>query len=1058
MATKRPQLAKLTRPRLHNAVARERLFAVLDEAREHKPAICVIGPPGAGKTTLVASWLDARGIKGIWYQVDPGDADLATFFYYLGEAAKTFIRKGQRPLPTLTPEYLHDVEGFSRRFFRELFARLPNGAAVVLDNYQEVAPEQPFHQLIAQAVDEVPEGLMVIAVNRRDPPDCYARLIGNDMVDLIDWDALKLTVEESRDIANERTQLSENEIVRLHEQSGGWAAGLTLLLESPSRARNAVAGVERIFDYFASQIFDRALVEIQRFLAITAFLPRVTVPVAEALTGHLRAGEILDDLYRRHLFTHRRAGDVPTYQYHALFQQFLRSQALMCFEKEELRRLKTEAATLLEEEQPEAALDLHCEAASWDEAIRIIVDLAPKLIAQGRWQTLQEWVLRLPEKNVSANPFVRYWLGCSKVLVDPVAARPVLENAFQTFLKTGNELWQILCGAAILEAICYEFSHFPDIDRWLDHIAPLLAKKLYLPTVEDELRLHSAIVMAATIRAPEHPLLAHSVARVEELLMQPLDVNLKLAAATMLHFFSHLAVEPVAERIASQEAAPLVGLNHAAPIRTARFLTVEGYTHYMHGRYDDALACFDRAIAITAEHRLDDVMLNAEIFRALCQCRGGMLEQAAQSVHRLEMIKHPLKDLRIAPLCFLKGILSCKQGHAGQAREYVLETLSMPRRPGMFVAELHMRIICANILVAAGDYANAAELLQQARAGIVGPVTSHFAAVIGMNQAWRAHRQGCLAQRDELLREALRSANDDRSRMRLRWYENALSELLPIALTEGIEPDMARKLAREFEVRPALPVNENWPWPVKVYTLGRFGVGLYDKPLSFSRKTPRRLIRLLKALISFGGREVPEQKLIDALWPDEEGDAAEHALTVALHRLRRLLGDSHAILVEDGTVSLNREHVWIDALEIEPVFAVAEDALARSDQAAFDQAVKTLGLLYKGQFLPADTDAPWSVSMRERLKARFVQFVNDYGERLECSGRWDESADWYRRGLAADDLSESFYQGLMRCHLETGRCAEGLSVFRRMRQILSVTLGIQPSPQSEALHHSLQSR
>lgn len=139
---RRPQLAKLTRPRLHKAVARERLFALLDEAHEHKPAICVAGPPGAGKTTLVASWLDTRGIKGIWYQVDAGDADLATFFYYLGEAAKAFTRNGQRPLPALTPEYLHDVEGFSRRIFRELFARLPKGASLVLDNYQDVAPEQ----------------------------------------------------------------------------------------------------------------------------------------------------------------------------------------------------------------------------------------------------------------------------------------------------------------------------------------------------------------------------------------------------------------------------------------------------------------------------------------------------------------------------------------------------------------------------------------------------------------------------------------------------------------------------------------------------------------------------------------------------------------------------------------------------------------------------------------------------------------------------------------------------------------------------------------------------
>ena len=99
--------------------------------------------------------------------------------------------------------------------------------------------------------------------------------------------------------------------------------------------------------------------------------------------------------------------------------------------------------------------------------------------------------------------------------------------------------------------------------------------------------------------------------------------------------------------------------------------------------------------------------------------------------------------------------------------------------------------------------------------------------------------------------------------MRLRWYANALSELLPIALTHGIEPDIARNLAREFDVRPEPLDIEEWPWPVKIYTLGRFGVVLRDKPLSFPRKTPRRLIGLLKALVSFAaackqGGESPE--------------------------------------------------------------------------------------------------------------------------------------------------------------------------------------------------------
>ena len=708
------------------------------------------------------------------------------------------------------------------------------------------------------------------------------------------------------------------------------------------------------------------------------------------------------------------------------------------------------------ESEPDAAFRLYVEIESWQKAASIITSQARKLVGQGRWQTLLEWIEALPPDNMRCNPVIKYWRGSSTILVDPAKARPILEEAYQDFHAQRDSLWQLLCASAILEAICYEFSDFSAIDEWLQRIGPLLAEKLVLPAAEDELRLHASILMGATIRVPDHPLLTASVARVEELLMQPLDVNLRLGAATMLHFYSHLVVDPVAEQIADQFAVPLIQLSEAAPIRVARYLTVAGYTHYMHGRYGQAVPILEQAVAITEKHRLDHVMLNSLTFLALCQCRAQLLEDAERTIQRLEKVSRPFRELRIAPESLVRAVLADKLGQREKAKAYVIDTLSSPRRPGMYVAELHLRIICSNILVASGDYDRAADLIDQTYTSIQGLATKHFTAIVFMNLAWLCHGKGSFSDRNAFLSKALQHAKDHKSRLRLNWYPNALSELLPIALNESIEPGIAYDLAREFGVRPVHARIEQWPWHVKVYTLGSFRVVLHDKPLSFPRKTPRRLIALLKALIAFGGEGIPDLKLIDALWPDEEGDAALHALSAAVHRLRRLLGDARALVVDDGTVSLNREFVWIDVLESVNAFVAAESALGRGDEAAFTHAVRVLGNLYKGPFLPLDAEEPWSVSMREQLKARFVQIVIDYGAQLELAERWDEAADWYRRGVTADDLTETFYQGLMRCHIKTGRCAEGLSVFRRMKQVLSVTLGVHPSPQSEVLHRSLQ--
>ena len=246
--------------------------------------------------------------------------------------------------------------------------------------------------------------------------------------------------------------------------------------------------------------------------------------------------------------------------------------------------------------------------------------------------------------------------------------------------------------------------------------------------------------------------------------------------------------------------------------------------------------------------------------------------------------------------------------------------------------------------------------------------------------------------------------------------------------------------------KPPHDAPDKWPWPVRIVTLGHFEVQVNGEKLEYSRKIPRKTLLLLKAIVALGGRDVPEQALCDALWGDEEGDAARNAQSITILRLRKLLGSNESVLQQGGKVSLNPELCWVDAWVFEARPADAESAIR-----------KVLNL-YGGTFLPEDVDAPWSVPARERLRGKFIHVLSAHGAALESQGDEAGALQCYLRGLDADPIVESFHQGLMRCYERLGKRTEAFSAYRRLKHTLSVVLGVPASDATQRLFQNMLHR
>ena len=985
-------------------------------------------------------------------------------------------------MPLLTPEYLPNIEGFTRRFFRELFARLPDGATLVLDNYQEVPADQRFHVVVAQSIDEVPQGINVIVISRRDPPDCYARLIANENGSLIEWEELRLSSQEAYAISAKRTTMTPQDFDTLYRASDGWAAGLTLMLERVRRngiVPEAMAAETReaVFNYFAGVIFDRLPPETQHVCMTTALLPQITARGAELVSGEPQASRLLERLYRERLYTDRRmvvAADrdprpgnemlVATYQYHPLFRAFLLDRGRLAWTAETRERWLLNAVSLLEVSgQVSDAIAILIEIGQWTRAAELIVVQAPRLIAEGRWQTLHAWLHRLPDDRLQETPWLVYWWGVSLLAINQVDARKLLERSHALMQAGGDVAGQLLSAAGAIDSHYFQWASFTEMDRWIAVIQNLLVLQPAFDSIEAELHVNSSLLMALSYRQPGNPLLPRCVARVRDLLDTEIDVNQRVTAGTFLLGYCYFAAEyGLATRIIAT-IEPLLSHSDVTPLSRLWWRARVGYHGYHIADYLGALRALDEAASTSHSHGLAGLhsaepML--EFFKTLVALGSRDPATAQESVATLRRLANPLRRMDMWYLRFSESLMALLGNDLPASLELAHASIRSASEMGMAYVHEFSLTLTVHVLARMGRDADALQAADEAKSLAAGTVIHNMAAEAMFVESYIALRRGDRPAAIERARNAFEASRKTNYAFWFRFIPEVLPEVCSLALSEDIEPSYVGEVIKRYAIAPPRPYLRHWPWPIQISTLGAFAIVKAGTPIELTKSATRKPMELLKAIIALGVEGVSVAALIDHLWPDAEGDTAQKTFAITLHRLRRQLGDEHAVVMKAGTIGIDQRVCWVDVAAFESLTGdeVRSGAVNLDSVVALRAAVSHVKALYRGRLLPNETSQSWALIPRQRLHTRFLATVAKWGTLLDAQGDTESATALYRYAIDIDSCAEPIYQLLMRCNERAARPTSIEEVYGRCCDALKAAGRPGPSAETEALYRSLRSR
>jgi LuxR family maltose regulon positive regulatory protein len=394
---------KLRPPALpDHLVRRPRLDALLDQGvGAHARLVLVSAPAGAGKSTVLASWLRGRPEACAWLQVESSDSDPARFWGFLVQALASAA-------PGLSPGLAATVAGSAGDELVVVTAVVnaltdwDQPLVLVVDDYHLIQVDA-VHRGVERLVELSPPALTLVLATRSDPPLRLGRLRVRRQLLELRGDDLRFDADEAPALLGPAADLLDHSSREaLRERTEGWAAGLVLAGMSLARTGAAGAFVEAfagndslVVEYLRDEYLAALTPQDRQCLLETSLLEQFDADLVNAVAGGSEGADWLRRTAASNQLVIGLDATGTWFRYHHLLRDLLRLEAREVLAGRLPELHARAAACLADRGEHGRAIEHHLAAGQAPAAAQLMLQHGPQLLRDGQVDTLRGLLDRL---------------------------------------------------------------------------------------------------------------------------------------------------------------------------------------------------------------------------------------------------------------------------------------------------------------------------------------------------------------------------------------------------------------------------------------------------------------------------------------------------------------------------------------------------------------------------------------------------------------------------------------------------------------------------------------